>query len=65
MRSALIAFVVYALVRGLTEAEPFDLLLPLWLITVLPLLAAPQAPQLAPTLSEPAQTLDTKALSAC
>ncbi|HWT64533.1 MAG TPA: O-antigen ligase family protein [Terracidiphilus sp.] len=64
-RSALIAFVVYALVRGLTEAEPFDLLLPLWLVAALSLLAAPRAVQLAPTLSEPAQTLDTKALSAC
>jgi exopolysaccharide production protein ExoQ len=32
-RIALTAFLVYVAVRGLAEAEPFDLLLPLWLIT--------------------------------
>ena len=38
-RSALTAFFVFVLVRGLAEAEPFDLLLPLWLVTTLSLLA--------------------------
>jgi len=37
-RTALMAFLVYVLVRGLAEAEPFDLLLPLWLITGLSIL---------------------------
>jgi len=32
---ALTAFLVYILVRGIAEAEPFDLLLPLWLIAAL------------------------------
>lgn len=32
-RSALMAFLIFVLVRGLAEAEPFDLLLPLWLVT--------------------------------
>jgi O-antigen ligase len=34
-RAALTAFLVYVLVRGAAEAEPFDLLLPLWLIAAL------------------------------
>jgi exopolysaccharide production protein ExoQ len=37
-RSALTAFLVFVIVRGFAEAEPFDLLLPLWLITALALL---------------------------
>jgi O-antigen ligase len=32
---AFIAVIVYTVVRGLTEAEPFDLLLPVWLIASL------------------------------
>jgi O-antigen ligase len=64
-RSALIAFLVYALVRGLAEAEPFDLLLPLWLITALSLLVALRVAQLAPTSLEPAQTPDPRGLPAC
>jgi exopolysaccharide production protein ExoQ len=36
-RTALIALVVFVLIRGLAEAEPFDLLLPLWMITALTL----------------------------
>jgi hypothetical protein len=31
----LIGLLIYVVVRGLAEAEPFDLLLPLWLVTVL------------------------------
>jgi len=37
-RSLLIGILVYVAVRGLAEAEPFDLLLPLWLVSVLALL---------------------------
>lgn len=37
-RSALTAFLVFVIVRGFAEAEPFDLLLPLWLFTALALL---------------------------
>lgn len=36
-RTALVAFLIYVLVRGLAEAEPFDLLLPLWLVTAIAL----------------------------
>jgi hypothetical protein len=34
-RSTLISFLVFVLVRGFAEAEPFDLLLPLWFIAAL------------------------------
>jgi len=34
-RSILTSFLIYVLVRGLAEADPFDLLLPLWLIAAL------------------------------
>lgn len=34
-RSILTSFLIYVLVRGLAEAEPFDLLLPLWLTATL------------------------------
>lgn len=37
-RMTLTAFLIYVGVRGLAEAEPFDLLLPLWLITAFALL---------------------------
>jgi hypothetical protein len=40
-KSLLISFLVYVAVRGLAEAETFDLLLPLWMITALLLLIAP------------------------
>jgi exopolysaccharide production protein ExoQ len=33
-RSILVAIMLFVLVRGLAEAEPFDLLLPLWMITL-------------------------------
>jgi len=45
-RSILISFLVFVLVRGLAEAEPFDLLLPLWLIAALaPLVEEGRAPR--------------------
>jgi O-antigen ligase len=37
-RSVLLSLVVFAIVRGVAEAEPFDLLLPLWLISTFALL---------------------------
>lgn len=39
-RIALTSFLVYVAIRGLAEAEPFDLLLPLWLVTAFALLLA-------------------------
>ena len=39
-RAALTAFLIYVAIRGLAEAEPFDLLLPLWLLTAFALLLA-------------------------
>jgi len=38
-RCILTAFLVFAIVRGFAEAEPFDLVFPLWLITAIALLA--------------------------
>ncbi len=38
MRTALVTILVFVLIRGLAEAEPFDLLLPLWAITLLSVL---------------------------
>jgi hypothetical protein len=35
VRSLLFGLLIYVVVRGLAEAEPFDLLLPLWLVTAL------------------------------
>jgi exopolysaccharide production protein ExoQ len=37
-RSALLSILVYVIIRGVAEAEPFDLLLPIWLITTIALL---------------------------
>jgi len=34
MRAMLVTILVFVLIRGLAEAEPFDLLLPLWAITL-------------------------------
>jgi exopolysaccharide production protein ExoQ len=46
LRLVLFSILIYVLVRGIAEAEPFDLLLPLWSIVVLSLLieqaASPQ-----------------------
>jgi exopolysaccharide production protein ExoQ len=41
-RSIFTSFLIYVLVRGLTEAEPFDLLLPLWLTATLAFMAHEQ-----------------------
>lgn len=37
-RTAVFAILIYVVVRGVAEAEPFDLLLPLWLVATLALL---------------------------
>jgi O-antigen ligase len=37
-RCILTSFLVFAIVRGLAEAEPFDLVLPIWLISTIALL---------------------------
>lgn len=42
-RICMISFLLYVVIRGLTEAEPFDLLLPLWLISALALLVQNQS----------------------
>lgn len=42
-RAALIALLLYVLIRGLAEAEPFDLLLPLWMVTAVTFLEASAA----------------------
>ena len=34
-RSILIIIIIFIIIRGLAEAEPFDLLLPLWMITLM------------------------------
>jgi exopolysaccharide production protein ExoQ len=39
-KTVLLSILLYALIRGLAEAEPFDLLLPLWAVVLLSLLAS-------------------------
>jgi len=41
LRTSLTALVIYIAIRGLAEAEPFDLLLPLWMITAISLGTSP------------------------
>jgi O-antigen ligase len=64
-RIVLASFLIYVGIRGLAEAEPFDLLLPLWLVTCFALLLGNRAqPQLAPH-SRPASEADVKAMADC
>jgi hypothetical protein len=35
LRSVLLSIIIFIVIRGLAEAEPFDLLLPLWMITLI------------------------------
>lgn len=51
-RVLLLAILLYVLVRGLAEAEPFDLLLPLWMIVLFGALAEDSG---APEVQEPEQ----------
>jgi hypothetical protein len=39
-----LSILYFVVIRGLAEAEPFDLLLPLWLIVILSLLAEDASP---------------------
>jgi exopolysaccharide production protein ExoQ len=64
-RVALTAFLIYVVVRGLAEAEPFDLLLPLWLVTALTFLLRQSGRQHATLPAEPAAPADLNALPAC
>jgi O-antigen ligase len=59
-RCILTAFLVFAIVRGFAEAEPFDLILPLWLITTIALLTARE---MQSTLQPDAMPLREKNLS--
>lgn len=64
-RVALTAFLLYAGIRGLAEAEPFDLLLPLWLVTAIAFLLQQGERQRAAAASEPAASASLDALPAC
>ncbi len=48
-RVVLIAMLLYVAVRGIAEAEPFDLLLPLWVAMLVATLAPQQLPAQLPT----------------
>lgn len=64
-RFALMAFLIYVAVRGLAEAEPFDLLLPLWLVTALAFLVQ-QSEQLPPNVANKLESsAGAEALPAC
>jgi exopolysaccharide production protein ExoQ len=64
-RIALTAFLIYVGIRGLAEAEPFDLLLPLWLVTAIAFLLQQCDRQQATAASEPAASPGVDALPAC
>lgn len=64
-RSALAAFLIYVAIRGLAEAEPFDLLLPLWLVTMFALLLGNSAQIRSVTHQQTASEADIKAWSPC
>jgi O-antigen ligase len=60
LRIVFLSILVYILVRGLAEAEPFDLLLPLWSIVTLSLLMESVAQEEAPfQVPDPALGSDT------
>lgn len=60
-RIALTSMLIYVVIRGLAEAEPFDLLLPLWLVTAIALLLQKDARRELP--SEPAASARLNAFS--
>jgi O-antigen ligase len=64
-RFALTAFLIYVAIRGLAEAEPFDLLLPLWLITAFGFVLQQSDRQQATALDKPAVSSNLDALPAC
>jgi len=63
-RCILTAFVVFAIVRGFAEAEPFDLVLPLWLITAIALLAARELQLAKQPNADPAHAIHSHFLPA-
>ncbi len=64
-RSALTAFLIYVVIRGLAEAEPFDLLLPLWLVTCFALLLGNSAQSQSMNHLQTASEADIKTWSPC
>ena len=64
-RIALTSFLIYVVIRGLAEAEPFDLLLPLWLVTAIAFLLQQSNRQQATALNRPAASASVDALPAC
>jgi exopolysaccharide production protein ExoQ len=64
-RSALTAFLIFVIVRGFAEAEPFDLLLPLWLITALALLMHGGLEPECQRVAQPKHSLDTPTVQTC
>lgn len=64
-RIALISFLIYVAVRGLAEAEPFDLLLPLWLVAAFGFVLQQSQRPPAAVLDNPAASASADALPAC
>lgn len=64
-RIALTAFLIYVAVRGLAEAEPFDLLLPLWLVTSFAVVHWQSSQRQSVPQREPAPPAGMNALPAC
>jgi exopolysaccharide production protein ExoQ len=62
-RTALLALMLFILVRGLAEAEPFDLLLPLWAITGLSASLWHGAPGESRHRQQPAPTRQARVVS--
>lgn len=64
-RAVLTTFLIYVAIRGLAEAEPFDLLLPLWLISALAFLLREPGRLRATVPGEPAVSAGMNPLPAC
>ena len=64
-RIALTCFLIYVAVRGLAEAEPFDLLLPLWLVAAFGFVLQQSGPQQAAALDKPPASASVDVLPAC
>lgn len=63
-RIALMSLLIYVVIRGLAEAEPFDLLLPLWLVTAFAFLLQKSDLQQVTAQSESAASAGVDALPA-
>ncbi|HUZ96371.1 MAG TPA: O-antigen ligase family protein [Edaphobacter sp.] len=62
-RIALTSFLIYVAIRGLAEAEPFDLLLPLWLVTALALILQQSGRRQATAPSKPSAPASVNAVA--